>query len=222
MSGRTAPEAKELPALAYAHYVLARAKADDLATLRYFNDTKMADLPTQLAKAQLAAALAQYGDTARAAAAYDSTFAPPPKRPVGLRYVDYGSDLRDSGAVLAFAAGNRDDEPRLTAVMDRIAELFAHAGRTSTQEQAWLLMAAEAAARATGGTMTVAESDAAPQTRGEPLYLRRPLGSGAAPADDRQSRQQPGVANSVDDRRAEKRSAGRKQGVRRQPNGISA
>jgi uncharacterized protein YfaS (alpha-2-macroglobulin family) len=175
-------EAKELPALAYAHYVLARAKADDLATLRYFNDTKMAALPTQLAKAQLAAALAQYGDTARAAAAYDAAFAPPPKRPVGLRYVDYGSDLRDSAAVLAFAAGNRDAEPRLTAVMDRIAELFAHAGRTSTQEQAWLLMAAEAAARATGGTMTVAEGDAAPQTRAEPLYLRRPLGGGAAPA----------------------------------------
>src|SRR5437762_11505285 len=126
-------EAKELPAIAYAHYVLARAKAGDLAALRYFNDTKMANLPTQLAKAQLAAALAQYGDTTRAAAAYDSTFAPPPKRPVGLRYVDYGSDLRDSAAVLAFAAGNRDAEPRLTAGMDRIAELFARTGRTSTQ-----------------------------------------------------------------------------------------
>jgi len=175
-------EAKELPAIAYAHYVLARGKAGDLAALRYFNDTKMADLPTQLAKAQLAAALAQYGDTARAAAAYDSAFAPPPKRPNGLRYIDYGSDLRDSAAVLAFAAGNRDAEPRLTAVMDRIAELFAHAGRTSTQEQAWLLMAAEAAARTTGGTMTVAENNSAPQSRGEPLYLRRPLGSGRAPA----------------------------------------
>ena len=175
-------EAKELPALAYAHYVLTRAKAGDLAALRYFNDTKMADLPTQLAKAQLAAALAQYGDTARASAAYDAAFAPPPKRPLNLRYVDYGSDLRDSAAVLAFAAGNRDAEPRLTAVMDRITELFAHAGRTSTQEQAWLLMAAETAARAAGGTMTVAENNAAPQSRGEPLYLRRPLGGGGAPA----------------------------------------
>src|SRR5207237_3687004 len=51
---------------------------------------------------------------ARATAAFDAAFAPPPKRPVGLRYVDYGSDLRDSAAVLAFAAGNRDAEPRLT------------------------------------------------------------------------------------------------------------
>jgi uncharacterized protein YfaS (alpha-2-macroglobulin family) len=174
-------EAKLMPALAYAHYVLARAKTDDLAVLRYFNDTRMADLPSQLAQAQLGAALAQYGDTARATAAFGAAFAPPPKRPASLRYIDYGSDLRDSAAVLAFAAGNRDVEPRLTAVMDRIAELFARAGRTSTQEQAWLLMAAEAAARATGGTMTVAEGNAAPQTRDQPLYRRRALGAGAAP-----------------------------------------
>jgi len=175
-------EKKDLPALAYAHYVLAHAGAGDLATLRYFNDTQMAELPTQLAKAQLAAALAQYGDAARATAAYDAAFGPPPKRPIGLRTIDYGSDLRDSAAVLAFAAGARDAAPRLTVITDRIAELFARANRTSTQEQAWLLMAAEAAARATGGTMTVAEGNAAPQTRNEPLYLRRALGSGGAPA----------------------------------------
>ena len=30
--------------------------------------------------------------------------------------------------------------------------------------------------------MTVAENNSAPQSRGEPLYLRRPLGSGGAPA----------------------------------------
>jgi alpha-2-macroglobulin len=174
-------DAKDFPALAYAHYVLARAKADDLPALRYFYDTRMGQLPSQLAKAQLAAALAQYGDTGRAAAAYAAAFEPPPKRAVGLRYIDYGSDLRDSAAVLAFAAGDPTVRPRLTAVMDRIAEMFAHSGRTSTQEQAWLLMAAEAAVRVTGGTMTIAEGGGAVQTRSEPLYLRRPLGSAAAP-----------------------------------------
>src|SRR4029077_4200395 len=144
----TKPE--ELPAVAYAHYVLTRAKADDLAALRYFNDTQMAALPTQLAQAQLGAALAQAGDTTRAAAVYSAALGPPPKRPPGLRYVDYGSDLRDSAAVLAFAAGNPGAQSRLTTVMDRVAELFARANRTSTQEQAWLLMAAEAAVRAHG------------------------------------------------------------------------
>jgi len=43
--------------------------------------------------------------------------------------------------------------------------------------------------------MTLAENDAAPQTRGEPLYLRRPLRYRRCARDDRQSRHQPGVAD---------------------------
>jgi len=171
-------EVVELPAVAYAHYVLARAKSDDLDGLRYFNDTQLARLPTQLAKAQVAAALAQYGDTARAAAAYDAALEPGAPRPAGIRYVDYGSELRDSAAVLAFAAANPGNRTRLTAIVDRIAERFTRAAQTSTQEQAWLLMAAEAAAQAGGGEMTVAVDNGAPATRTEPLYLRRALGSG--------------------------------------------
>jgi uncharacterized protein YfaS (alpha-2-macroglobulin family) len=171
-------EIAELLAMAYAHYVLARAKSDDLDTLRYFNDTQLARLPTQLAKAQVAAALAQYGDTSRAAAAFDAALVAGSPRPAGIRYVDYGSDLRDGAAVLAFAQDNPSDRARLTAIIDRIAERFARAARTSTQEQAWLLMAAEAAVHASGGDMTVAVGNAAPETRAEPLYLRRLLGSG--------------------------------------------
>jgi uncharacterized protein YfaS (alpha-2-macroglobulin family) len=171
-------EIAELAAVAYAHYVLARAKSDELDGLRYFNDTQLTRLPTQLAKAQVAAALAQYGDAARAAAAYDAALEPGAPRPAGIRYVDYGSELRDGAAVLAFAAANPGSRARLTAVIDRIAERFTRATRSSTQEQAWLLMAAEAAVRASGGDMTVAVGDAAPTTRAEPIYLRRPLGSG--------------------------------------------
>ena len=174
-------EIGDLPALAYAHYVLARAKSDDLDGLRYFYETQMARLPTQLAKAQTAAALAQYGDMARAAAAYDAALVPGPPRPAAIRYVDYGSELRDSAAVLSFAAANPGNQARLTAVIDRIAERFSRAARTSTQEQAWLLMAAEAAAKAGGGAITVATDRGAPQSRSEPLYLRRSLGSGTPP-----------------------------------------
>ena len=170
-------EIAELPAVAYAHYVLARAKSDDLDTLRYFNDTQLTRLPTQLAKAQVAAALAQYGDAARATAAYDAALETGPSRPAGLRYVDYGSELRDGAAVLAFAAANPGNRTRLTAVIDRIAERFTRAARTSTQEQAWLLMAAEAAGRASGGEMTLSIGGGAPASRSEPVYLRRILGS---------------------------------------------
>jgi uncharacterized protein YfaS (alpha-2-macroglobulin family) len=171
-------EIAELPAVAYAHYVLARAKSDDLDGLRYFSDTELARLPTQLAKAQVASALAQYGDAARAAAAYDAALVAGPSRPAGIRYVDYGTELRDGAAVLALAAANPGNRARLTAVIDRIAERFTRAARTSTQEQAWLLMAAEAAVGASGGDMTVTVGDAAPETRAEPVYLRRPLGYG--------------------------------------------
>ena len=174
-------EIGELPALAYAHYVLARAKSDDLDALRYFYETQMARLPTQLAKAQTAAALAQYGDMARATAAFEAALVPPPPRPAAIGYVDYGSDLRDSAAVLSFAAANPGNQARQTAVIDRIAERFSRAARTSTQEQAWLLMAAEAAAKAVGGMMTVASDGGTPQSRSEPLYLRRLIGSGTPP-----------------------------------------
>jgi hypothetical protein len=172
---------KDLPALAYAHYVLARAKSDNLDALRYFNDTQMARLPTQLAKAQVAAALALYGDAARAAIAYNAAFAPAPPRPPGLRFVDYGSELRDSAAVLAFAAANPGTQPRVTAAMDRIAELFARARRTSTQEQAWLLMAAEAAAKPGGGRMTISVDGGAAETMADRFHTHRILGAGHPP-----------------------------------------
>jgi uncharacterized protein YfaS (alpha-2-macroglobulin family) len=174
-------EIEDLPAVAYAHYVLARARADDLPALRYFNDTQLERLPSQLAKAQLAAALTLSGDAERASAAYAAALQAPAKRPSGLSFVDYGSDLRDSAGVLSFAVGDPGAQPRLTAVIDHIAELFANAGQTSTQEQAWLLMAAEAAARISGGKMTVARDNGPPQTGAKPLYVRRKLGAGAAP-----------------------------------------
>jgi hypothetical protein len=172
---------KGLPATAYAHYVLARAKMGELPALRYFTDTELAHLPSQLAKAQVAAALAALGDMNRANAAYAAALGPPPQRPPGLRFIDYGSDLRDSAGALAFAADSQAAKPRLTAVMDRITELFSKADRTSTQEQAWLLMAAEAAAHVTGGEMTVAVGNAAAQKHTDPLYFRRVLGAGLPP-----------------------------------------
>jgi len=91
-----------------------------------------------------------------------------------------GKGEHGGAAVLAFAAANNPgNRTRLTAIIDRIAERFTRAARTSTQEQAWLLMAAEAAAQAGGGEMTVAVSNDPPATHSEPLYVRRALGSGA-------------------------------------------
>ena len=81
--------------------------------LRYFNDTQLARLPTQLAKAQVAAALAHYGDAARAAAAYDAALgagAAAAARRSAMSTT--AASLRDSAAVLAFAAANPGDRSR--------------------------------------------------------------------------------------------------------------
>ena len=115
-------------------------------------------------------------------------------------------------------------QPRLTAVMDRIAELFARADRTSTQEQAWLLMAAEAAAR---------DERRHDDGRDRRAPRRRPaasrsicaaqLGSGAAPVTIANRGADAGMAHGVDHRRAEGRSAGREQAATPcQPRGLPA
>ena len=151
--------------------------------LRYFSDTQMAR-SAEPARARRSSARRSRSTATRPAreAAYAAALTPPPARGKELRYVDYGSDLRDNAALLAFAAGDKALQPRLTMVMDRITELFARSGETSTQEKAWLLMAAEAAAKISGGEMTSSTiNGGAAETIKDPLYCRRPLGAGAPP-----------------------------------------
>src|SRR6185295_12450069 len=58
--------------LAYALYVLARNSAAPVGDLRYIADTKLNDLATPIAKAQIAAALGLLGDRVRAERVYAS------------------------------------------------------------------------------------------------------------------------------------------------------
>ena len=70
--------------------------------------------------------------------------------------------------------------------------------------------------------MTVATGDGAPETRSEPLYLRRPLGSGGPPTAVTNRGDRAGVALGVDHRGAEGRSAGREQGLCGDPQRLPA
>jgi len=138
--------------IAYALYVLARNGRPIVGDLRYLADDKLAAFRTPLAKAQIGAALAMLGDRARAgkvfAAALDALDA---EKDDGLSRPDYGSRLRDGAAMLALLAEANlapDALPpgalaRVGAVVDaaRDARSF-----TSTQEDAWLALAAEALA----------------------------------------------------------------------------
>lgn len=131
--------------IAYALLVLAREGAAPIGDLRYFADVKGGDFGTPMATAQIGAALAMYGDQARA----DAMF----RRAAGqlLPLVedetesvwrsDFGTNLRDSAAVLTLAAESGSamiDRPVLT---DRV--IAGSRGR-STQESAWTLLAAHA------------------------------------------------------------------------------
>jgi uncharacterized protein YfaS (alpha-2-macroglobulin family) len=130
---------------AYALYVLARNGRAPIGELRYYVDTRLDRFSTSLAKAQLGAALAMLGDKDRAERAFRAALSSMPERETGSR-LDYGSMLRDGAALVTLAAETnvvRNETPRLAAV---IAKAFSERDYTSTQEQAWMLLAAKALA----------------------------------------------------------------------------
>jgi uncharacterized protein YfaS (alpha-2-macroglobulin family) len=136
--------------LAYGVYVLARNGAAPIGDLRYLADTKLNNLATPMAKSQLAAALALVGDKARAervyAAALDS-LAPKPALEFGR--VDYGSALRDAAALVSLASEGNAPKATLTQAVARVEVARGLTPYTSTQENAWLVLAARALAKET-------------------------------------------------------------------------
>jgi alpha-2-macroglobulin len=135
---------------AYGLYVLARNGTAPIGDLRYLADTKLNNLATPIAKAQLAAALALVGDKARAervyAAAADS-LAPKPALEFGR--VDYGSALRDAAALVSLAGEGNAPRATLMQAVSRVEAARGLSPYTSTQENAWLVLASRALASET-------------------------------------------------------------------------
>ncbi len=134
--------------LAYAFYVLARNGVAPVGDLRYLADTKLDDLATPIAKAQIAAALAMLGDKARADRVYLAALdaiAPQPKLDFGR--ADYGSALRDSAALVTLASEGRATQRTIDDAVARVDAARSLTRYTSTQEDAWLVLAARALAK---------------------------------------------------------------------------
>jgi uncharacterized protein YfaS (alpha-2-macroglobulin family) len=134
--------------LAYALYVLARNGAAPVGDLRYYADTKLSDFATPIAKAQIAAALAMLGDKTRADRVYLAALdaiAPQPKLELGR--ADFGSALRDAAALVTLASEGRAPQKTIDDAVLRVDAARALATRTSTQEDAWLVLAARALAK---------------------------------------------------------------------------
>ncbi|HSV25152.1 MAG TPA: alpha-2-macroglobulin [Xanthobacteraceae bacterium] len=151
--------------LAYALYVLARNGAAPVGDLRYIADTKLGDVATPIAKAQIAAALGLLGDRLRAERVYAGALESlvPPRFEFGRQ--DYGSTLRDAAAVVMLAAEGNAPQPTITTAMQKVEAAREAVVRTSTQENAWMVLAARAI-----GKQARVSLDVGGEARQSPLY----------------------------------------------------
>jgi uncharacterized protein YfaS (alpha-2-macroglobulin family) len=131
--------------IAYALYVLARNQRASVGDLRYYSDTQLEAFSSPMAVAQLAASLALYGDAQRSEAAFTAAVQLAKNTPVyDWHRSDYGSKLRDGAAILALAAESRP-MPSVVPELIKIVSAERAATRwTSTQDDAWMLLAARA------------------------------------------------------------------------------
>ncbi|MBL8587259.1 MAG: alpha-2-macroglobulin family protein [Methylobacteriaceae bacterium] len=140
--------------LAYAIYVLARNGRPVMGDLRYLADTKLASFDSPLSRAQLGAALAMLGDRTRAGGIFQQAVEQLAQvREARVSRSDYGSKLRDGAGALALiaeAGGEAQPGAALMRANQIVEEATADQPYTSTQEKVWLVLAAQALAKASG------------------------------------------------------------------------
>ncbi|MBK1716528.1 alpha-2-macroglobulin family protein [Thiocystis violacea] len=155
--------------IAYALYVLARNGRAAIGDLRYHADTKRDAFATPLAKAQLAAGLALQGDRPRADALFrDALEMLSTTGDDGGWRSDYGSALRDGAGLLTLAAETGTAAVDIQALARRLQDQWSGARHTSTQEAAWLLLAAQALIQGAGQPELAIDGEPRPG----PLYRR--------------------------------------------------
>ncbi|MCQ8782287.1 alpha-2-macroglobulin family protein [Mangrovibrevibacter kandeliae] len=141
------PDDPDWGPVAYAYYVLARNGRAAIGDLRYYADTKADSFPTPLARAHMAAALALYGDRLRAEALFRSAVADARaatgKAP-GAFAQHYGTPLRDEAAVLTLGLETAVDGIGFDGLVASVSDGVSGKPHTSTQEDAWSLLAAHA------------------------------------------------------------------------------
>ena len=132
---------------AYALYVLARNGRAPMGELRYYADARLERFSTPIAKAQLGAALGLMGERQRATTAISAAagdLAGTAAATQGDYREDYGSWLRDGAALLALSSETGIRPAATDGLSDRVAAAAIADRYTSTQEQAWLLLAVKA------------------------------------------------------------------------------
>jgi uncharacterized protein YfaS (alpha-2-macroglobulin family) len=131
--------------IAYALYVLARNKKASIGDLRYYADTQLESFTSPMAVAQLGAALALYGDAQRSEATFEAALNLADDTTEFDYYrADYASPLRDGAAMLALAAESKPTPAVVPQLVKLVAKEREAARWTSTQDNAWMLLAARA------------------------------------------------------------------------------
>ncbi len=148
-------------AQAYSLYVLARNRMASASDLRYYADTKLASFKTPLSRAHLATALSLYNEQQRGKRTFESALKMANKS-LAVNYTNdyYGSLLRDGAAMLALAA----ETPSVTNLVPRLMKFvdseFGYKSYTSTQEDAWLVLAARAVEEANSNLQLTVNDEA--------------------------------------------------------------
>ena len=200
-------DSEAIGARAYAYYVLASAKAGDISGLRYLSDNYLKRAPSALAAAQMGAALALLGDQQRAAAAFKAALERVDRERRWMR--DYGSSLRDLAAIVTLMIESKMTGQDPAPLLDRLANLQLGQTYLTTQEQAWLIMAAHTVADAKPGNMVLNVDGAAQEPRKTALNLRPTPDELAKGVKVDQRRHRPGVDGGDGHGRAESRTCRR-------------
>ena len=161
-----------LPARAYALYVLARTGQVKNSDLRYLHDTQLQSIPTALGRAQLGAALALTGDKRRAGAAFASAIRSWERDRFWKDWWhwDYGTGTRDMAATVYLATLSKIEEGDWPGYAQELADRIGKSRYLSTQEQAWLILAAHELGNAEPVKVSVRGSTL-PESN-KPVYVR--------------------------------------------------
>uniref|UniRef100_UPI0040559D7A alpha-2-macroglobulin family protein n=1 Tax=Candidatus Electronema sp. TaxID=2698783 RepID=UPI0040559D7A len=133
-------EGKHLEAIAYAHWVLAKAGQARHEDARYLFDTKFDSISSPLAQAQLAGTLALLGDQERAMNGLKAALRAADTE--AASWWSYGSRLRDLAAVISIIGETGLKELDPAPAWQELTSRMSKRRYLSTQEQAALIMAA--------------------------------------------------------------------------------
>ncbi|CAK8723664.1 MAG: hypothetical protein CDV28_1034 [Candidatus Electronema aureum] len=167
-------EDKHIEALAYAHWVLARAGQARHEDARYLFDTKFDSIGSPLAQAQLAGTLSLLGDHDRAVKGLSTALRKADTE--AASWWSYGSRLRDVASIVSILGDTGLKQIDPAAAWQELVGLLSKRKYMSTQEQAALIMAALTLDKGQALDIEVTDSSAPqpkPEEKSRPSFLGR-------------------------------------------------